>query len=83
MAGKIIQFPISVEMNQFIQISRSKLKVLIQACNMSNEKGFLDKRQFQGLLNYCGIDPVRDFTSEDRAILQFHIDNYYELDVQV
>lgn len=81
--GKIIQFPVSYEMNLWCQQSKSKLKVLIQACNMSNEKGFLDKRQFQALLNYCGIDTVRDFTSEDRAILQFHIDNYYELDVQV
>ena len=81
--GKVIQFPVSNEFNQFIKMSHSKLKILIQALNMSNEKGFLNKLQYQALLTYCNINPARDFCDSDRAILQFHIDNYYDLDIQV
>lgn len=80
MTGKIIEFPISKEYEQFIKTSHSKLLILIQACNMSNEKGFLNNWQFKALLDYCGVNIDRDFTSADRAILQFHIDNYWNLD---
>lgn len=83
MAGKIIDFPTSWEYLDWIAQSSLKLKVIIEALNMSNEKGFLDKRQFQALLDYCGIDTYRDFTDADRAILQFHIDNYYDIDIKV
>lgn len=81
--GKILKFPVPDELNQFFVESRRKLSVLIQALNMSNEKGFLDKRQYQALLDYCGIVPTRDLCYFDQVILQFHIDNYYGLDIRI
>lgn len=83
MAGKVIDFPCDYEYLEWCAMSSLKLKAIIEVLNMSNEKGFLDKRQFQALLDYCGVDPHQDFTDQDRAILQFHIDNYYDLDIQV
>lgn len=83
MAGKIIKFPVAWDYTDWITQSGLKLKVIIEALNMANDKGFLDERQFKALLDYCGIDTTQDFTDADRAILQFHIDNYYGLDIKV
>ena len=81
--GKIIQFPVPEEYTWFLQDSEARLQVLLEALNMAHEKGYLDKRTFQGLIDYCGIDLYKDLSYIDRRILQFHITNYYALYINI
>lgn len=80
---KIINFPTPEEYLWFLQDSEARLQVLIEALNLAHEKGYLDKRSFNGLISYCGVDLNRDLSYIDRYILQFHITNYYNLDIKV
>ena len=79
----IVKFPVPDELNRFFKESRTRLTVLIQALNLSSEKGVLDERQYRALLIYTGINPARDLCYFDQVILQYHIDNYYGLDIQI
>ena len=78
--GQIINFPTPETYFWFCKDSSNRLQVLIEALNLANDKGYLDKRTFQGLLDYCNIDIYEDLTMQDRAILNFHMVNYYNLD---
>lgn len=81
--GKIIQFPISKEYQQFIQESAARTKVLIETLSLSAEKGMLNERTFNYFLDYMHIDLHRDFTSSDLTIIKFHCDNYYNLPLSI
>lgn len=77
--GKVVQFPISKEYEQFIVESAGRTKALIETLSLSAEKGMLNERTFNYLLSYLNVDLYRDFTVSDLAIIKFHCDNYYNL----
>lgn len=80
MAGKIIPFPGCEDYERFNKMSHNKMSILVQSCNMAFEKGILNPWQFKALLDYCGVDLEKDLTMADRAILEFHMEYYWNLD---
>lgn len=81
--GQIIQFPTSKEYSKFVEDSAIRTKALIETLTLSYEKGMLNEKNFAYLLNYMNLNLYKDFTPSDLAIIKFHCDNYYHLQLSV
>lgn len=77
--GKVLQFPISQEYQVFEARSRLILTHLIDVLSQFQLSGSLSLKSFIALLDTYNVDPYRDFTTADFAILKFHCENYYNL----
>lgn len=77
--SKILEFPTPNEYLWFIVESGRRTSLLIQALNAAFDQGQLTLEMFYGLLEQGGIDIYRDFTDKDRAIIAFHLREYYNL----
>lgn len=77
--GKVIKFPIKPEYEEFIKLSRGRMMALIETLTLASNKGMLNDRTFQYLIDQTGIDPYKDLTATDLEIVRFHCNYYYQL----
>lgn len=81
--GQIVKFPTPKEYAQFVEDSAIRTKALIETLTLSYEKGMLNEKNFTYLLNYMNLNLYKDFTPSDLAIIKFHCDNYYHLQLSI
>lgn len=81
--GQIVKFPTSKEYTQFVEDSAIRTKALIETLTLSYEKGMLNEKNFTYLLNYMNLNLYKDFTPSDLAIIKFHCNNYYHLQLSI